>query len=398
MKLSDKQTLLSYFRNKDEKQLTVVCNITGMHFTLLAPVLPNIQGLVYSGLSPLADLRAAETYASYSYREAHHEQDPQALAGAILSLFYHYNLRRDKLSAVEANMVLSQLPAYVLSKALNYIVALTPYERKRVDGISLAEGEPYTLKAWLNKCYDVLDITNYATEEEVVKPSKKPLIINTVTAETRAEAKTLLASLKATTKIDSKLATIVAMSLSKNNLALLSPELRSNIVKSLEKLEIAEAFDLAAIFKKAGSEASQQETTISKLLDEPVSIFPQKVASLTDRMSLKEIIAMKKEEEARKAKQITAIFQQELLSISAEIDGIPLEDTAEPLPESSNAKSLTTSTISPTSPTSSLVSSSLDNSSDELISGEDALAYAVDISEIEEAEVEELDFDQDNED
>lgn len=386
MKLSDKQTLLSYFKARDEKQLTVVCNITGMHFQIVAPTLPNIQGLVYSGLSPLASLRAAETFASYKYSEGHYDQEPQTLAGAILSLLHHYKLRHDKLSAVEANMILSQLQPYVLSKALNYIVSLTPHERKRVDGLSLAEGDPFTLKAWLVKCYDVLDISNYAIEQEVeTKPNKKPLLIHSVTPETKQEAKELLAIIKTTTDIDSKLTSIISMSIAKNNLALISPELRSNIINKLNKLGTNEAYELAAIFSAAKSNASQQETIVSKLLDEPVSIFPTKIEPLTSKLSLKEIIALKREQEAKQAaKQQPLSFKEELLLAASELeaDGRP-KATAESL-------------ASPAYSSSSIAAILAEDS--EEIDSEDALAYATSDSlevEMEEAEIEELDFEKD---
>lgn len=384
MKLSDKQTLLSYFKAKDEKQLTVVCNITGMHFQIVAPTLPNIKGLIYSGLSPLASLRAAETFASYKYSEGHYDQEPQTLAGAILSLLHHYKLRHDKLSAVEANMILSQLQPYVLSKALNYIVSLTPHERKRVDGLSLAEGDPFTLKAWLVKCYDVLDISNYAIEQEVeTKPTKKPLLIHSVTPETKQEAKELLAIIKTTTDIDSKLTSIISMSIAKNNLALISPELRSNIINKLNKLGTNEAYELAAIFTAAKSNASQQETIVSKLLDEPVSIFPAKIEPLTSKLSLKEIIALKREQEAKQAaRQQPLSFKEELLLAASELetDGrpkAPAESLASPNCSQQIEEIL---------------------SDDESIDSEDALAYATSDSlemEMEEAEIEELDFEKD---
>lgn len=382
MKLSDKQILLSYFKAKDSKERLVVCNITGMHFEILSPNLPSIAGLVYSGLSPLANLKAAETYASYKYSEGHYDQEPQALSGAILSLLYHYKLRHDKLSAVEANMILSQLPLYVLSKALNYIVSLTPYERKRVDGLSLAEGDPFTLKAWLVKCYDVLDISNYATEQEIEPiTKKKPILIHSITAEIKKQAKELLSIVKDTTDIDSKLSTIISMSICKNNLALISPELRSNIIAKLNKLGTAEAYELAGIFTSSKSNASQQETIVSKLLDEPVSIFPSQVEPLTAKLSLKEIIAMKREQEARKAAKAPKSFKELMLEANDEL--INEAESVAKQPRESLA-----------SPDASTISSIL--SEDDSIDSEDALAYSVsneDEIEMEEAGIEELDFD-----
>lgn len=359
MNLSEKQTLLQYFKAKDSRELTIVCKITGMHFTILAPNLPNIEGLVYSGLSPLADLRAAETFACYSYSKGHYDQEHQTLAGCLLSLFHHYKLRKDKLSAVEANMILSKLPLYTLSQALNYVVNLSEWDRKRIDGLSLAEGDPMTLKAWLHKAYEILDISNYAplTEEEQPKPKTKALLVHSVSSETKQQAKSLLAHLKANTDIDSKLSSVISMSIAKNNLAMIGKELRASIIKGLDKLDTPESLELAEIFTSAASNASHQEAIVSKLLDEPVSQFSAPIPLITSRMSLKEIIAMKKEQEARQAQRSASQFIDLLKGAEQEL----IEDK-------------------------------------DKINSEDALAHTVEDDlevEMDEAGIEELDFDKD---
>lgn len=355
---SDKRQLLAYFKAKDATEVTTVCNITGMSFTIIAPTLPNIQGLTYQCLSPLATLANAETFAFYTYKEAHKEQEQQTLAGALLSLFYHYKLRADKLSAVEANMLLSQLPAYFLSQTLNFVVNLSNKEKERISPISLAEGDPYALKNWVNVCHEILAVEfSPPIRETVTVKVRKPLLIQTVTSETRKEAKALLNSLKASNLIDTKLASVIAMSLSKNNLALLSSSLRKTIINKLYAIQTDDTDALGNIFADAASNASQQEAIVSKLMDERPSIFAEapEVLSLSTH-TLAEIIAIKKEREALKQKANTLSLVAEIKTLADIVDRDNSEDT---------------------------------------ISNEDALAHTVESDDdllLEEAEIGELDF------
>jgi hypothetical protein len=223
MKLSDKQVLLSYFKNKAEKEILSICDITGISFTITAPFIPKTKGYAFSGLSPLANKEAAEQLALCRYSEAHYDLSSSVLAGTLLSLLHHYKIREDHLSAIEANMILSQLPLFFLSSVCNFVVNLSHHELKRIPRISLTDGEPNTLKHWYLDCQKVLDLDNYEPiEQPKMQLKTKTFLDNSVSVEDRKAARELLKNLKAEAVLPLKLQTIIQMSIQKNNLALIS--------------------------------------------------------------------------------------------------------------------------------------------------------------------------------
>lgn len=301
MKLSDKQLLLSYFKTRATKHLVTVCDITGISFEILSPSIPNTKGYCFSGLSPLANKEAAEQLALCRYSEAHYDLSTSVLAGVLLSLFHHYKIREDHLSAVEANMILAQLPLFQLSQTCNFVSALTDHEIRRIPRISLESGEPSTLKHWYLDCLRVLDITDYTPVENKQPQIKtKAFVDNSVSVEDRKAARELLKTLKANGILPLKLQTIIQMSIQKNNLALISAELRKNIIAGLEKLGTVECLELAAIFSHIGKNLTNQDAIVSKLLDEPASQFSTISNAPSVKLTLAEIIAQKKEQAQKK--------------------------------------------------------------------------------------------------
>lgn len=313
MKLSDKQLLLSYFKDKATKHIITVCDITGISFEILSPDIPNTKGYCFSGLSPLANKEAAEQLALCRYSEAHYDLSNSVMAGTLLSLLHHYKLRTDKLSAIEANMVLSQLPLFQLSQTCNFVVALTDHELCRIPHLSLESAEPSTLKHWYLDCQRVLDVTDYAPIEQPQPKTKGSYIDQSIVVEDRKQARALLKDLKTNSVLPIKLQTIVTMSIQKNNLAMISPELRKNIVAGLEKLGTPECLSLAAIFVRTGKNLTQQEAIISKSLEEPASAFKDISNAPSVRLTLAEIIAQKKQQAQQRP-------MNEALSIISDIE------------------------------------------------------------------------------
>jgi hypothetical protein len=314
MKLSDKQTLLSYFKERATRNLVTVCDITGISFEIVAPVIPNIKGHCFSGLSPLANKDTAEQLALARYSEAHYDLSSSVLAGTLLSLFHHYKLREDHLSAIEANMVLSQLPLFQLSQTCNFVANLSDHELRRIPRLSLESGEPSTLKHWYLDSLRVLDVTDFELPQtKQPKIEKKTFQDNSVSVEDRKAARELLKTLKANSILPLKLQTIIQMSIQKNNLAMISAELRKNIIAGLEKLGTVECISLASIFSHIGKNLTNSDAIVSKLLDEPVSQFKDITNAPSIKLTLAEIIAQKKEQAARKP-------MDEALSLIAEID------------------------------------------------------------------------------
>lgn len=304
MRLSDKQMLLSYFKATRNKELVVTCWITGMHFTISAPVLHNITGMNYAGLSPLANQEMAQALGECSYSAGHADLAPSTLAGAFLSLAYHHNIRQDKLSAVEANMILSQAPTFLLSQCLRLVASLSQGDLNRIPRLSLEEGEVSSLKHWYHDVRQVLDFEEY--EVRTMKTPKFAKNIGIISSsdikEPRKEARELLKQLKEDGIVPNKLATVIGMSLQKNGLALIGQDLRRNIIAALTKADTPNSLRLAEIFKTTEKNLTHQETIVSKLLDEPASIFTGISQAPSVKMTLAEVLARTKEK-ALRAKQ-----------------------------------------------------------------------------------------------
>lgn len=301
----EKQQLLAYFQEKTTAtgSVTSVCNITGMRFTIVEPFLPTFSGICYEGLSPLAQLSAAIALGKRSYSEAHYNLVPSTLAGAILSIMHHWNLRGDHLTAVEANMVLSQLPLLELSNILRFLARLSNHEQKRIPHLSLEGMLPEKAKNWYINAKRAVDVTDYEPVYKAPKIQEKGIVDTSVMVETRQQARKLLQNLKADSILPLNLQTIIAMSIQKNNLAMISSELRQNIVAALQKLATPDCLSLAAIFQDCAKNLTMQERIIQQQID---SSFENASDSFVDtnvpskKLTLAEILAKKREQLAQK--------------------------------------------------------------------------------------------------
>lgn len=323
----DKRELLAYFTNKSNKQRLVVCEITGIAFQIQEPFLPPLRGMIWQGLSPLASIDAALQLGKYSYSEAHYNLEPSTLAGAILSLLSAFNLRHDKLSAVEANMILSQNSLYDLSSALRFLARLSTHERRRIPSISFNEAEPASIKTWLWAAKRAIDVTDFEpTYKEPKLQTGKGILDQSILVETRKEARSLLQSLKADSILPLKLQTIIQMSIQKNNLAMISEELRNNIIKGLESLATPDCFSLAAIFRTTAKNLTVQESITKRQFEEGFesasdSFTGTNVPSL--KLSLKEILEQRKNmtsKEKKSQKQIASELLDMIPSIESEVE------------------------------------------------------------------------------
>lgn len=300
----EKQQLLAYFQEKTTAtgSVTSVCQITGMRFTIIEPFLPTFSGICYEGLSPLAQLSAAIALGKRSYSEAHYNLVPSTLAGAILSIMHHWNLRGDHLTAVEANMVLSQLPLLELSNILRFLARLSSHEQKRIPHLSLEGMLPEKAKNWYINAKRAVDVTDYEPVYKAPKIQEKGIVDTSVMVETRQAARKLLTNLKTDNILPLNLQTIIAMSIQKNNLAMISSELRSNIVTALTKLATPDCLALATIFADCAKNLTMQERIIQQQIDssfESASDSFQNTNVPSKRLSLAEILAKKKEQLAQ---------------------------------------------------------------------------------------------------
>lgn len=295
----EKQKLLAYFQDKSNGHVVSVCQITGMSFTIVEPFLPTFSGICYEGLSPLAQFSAAIALGKRSYSEAHYNLVPSTLAGAILSIMHHLDLRGDHLTAVEANMVLSQLPLLELSNILRFLARLSAHEQKRIPHLSLEGMLPEKAKNWYINAKRAIDVTDYEPVYKTPKTENKGIIDASVMVETRQAARKLLTNLKADSILPLNLQTIIAMSIQKNNLAMISSELRSNIITALTKLATADCLALAAIFQDCAKNLTMQERIIQQQIDssfENASDSFENTQVPSKKLSLAEILAKKKEQ------------------------------------------------------------------------------------------------------
>lgn len=330
MDTKQKHELLAYFQQKTGKDFSVVCEITGMSFKVEAPFLPAMKGLIYTGLSPLASLDAALQLGRYSYSEAHCSLTAQTLAGAILSILKAYGLRNDKLSAVEANLLLSSLPLIDLSRVLSFLARLSPHERRRIPHISLAGFDVSSMKAWLWAAKRAIDVTDFEPVYKAPKLEPKGIILNSVMVETRKQARALLSNLKASAILPLKLQTIISISIQKNNLAMINEELRKNIIAGLQKLETPDSIALAEIFKKAGSSITTQEAIVKQQIDLSDDVTDSFSFQPMKNLTLAEIIAAKKAQLAAPAKKERSqkeIAAELLDMLPAIVDEVEAEQT-----------------------------------------------------------------------
>lgn len=295
----EKQQLLAYFQDKSNGHVVSVCQITGMSFTIVEPFLPTFSGICYEGLSPLAQFSAAIALGKRSYSEAHYNLMPSTLAGAILSIMHHLDLRGDHLTAVEANMVLSQLPLLELSNILRFLARLSSHEQKRIPHLSLEGMLPEKAKNWYINAKRAIDVTDYEPVYKEPKLKDKGIVDASVMVETRQAARKLLVNLKADSILPLNLQTIIAMSIQKNNLAMISAELRSNIVTALTKLATLDCLALATIFQDCAKNLTMQERIIQQQIDsnfESASDNFENTQVPSKKLTLAEILAKKKEQ------------------------------------------------------------------------------------------------------
>ncbi len=334
MDTKQKHELLAYFQQKAGKDFSVVCEITGMSFKVEAPFLPPLRGMIYSGLSPLASLDAALQIGKLSYSEAHCSLTPQTIAGAILSILKAYGLRQDKLSAVEANLLLSQLPLIDLSRILSFLAKLSTHERRRVPHLSLSNFDASSMKAWLWATKRAIDVTDFEPVYKAPKLEPKGIILQSVIVETRKQARALLNNLKQANILPLKLQTIISISIQKNNLAMINEELRKNIIAGLLKLETPDAIALANIFKQAGSQLTTQESIIKTQMEMGEDVTDSFVSQgmQAKNLTLAEIIAAKKASlqakpatQEKSQKQIAAELLDMLPAIVDEVEAEQVE-------------------------------------------------------------------------
>lgn len=331
MKTNEKELLLRTFKQRHNSITQVYCEISGISFQIVAPLLPNGLNFCYCGISPFSKLENLLQLAKLPYQELE-KLAPSILAGMVISLLHHRNLRNDTLSAVEANAVLSQLENYQLYKVFHFLARLTNQEIETIPHISLSELQPRTLAAWYADAKDALNSpiseikkgTMSVIGRAIAKASAKQgtlIIDSSIPPTIRAIARQLFKELKEDGLLPIKLQTILQISIQKNNLAMMDQGLRENLVKALSLLEDARASQLAQIIKKAGTERTMQETIISESLEKPLSIFEQ-----PRKKTVAELLQQFKQKTQEQQQKLSDDFLSEIKEVEKEF----LESQEEP--------------------------------------------------------------------
>lgn len=233
-------------------------------------------------MSPFACIDTCQHIAKQRYSESHCKMAPTVLAGILIVLLDHYELRKDKLSTTEANLILSRVPPFELSQSLTFLSELpklSQHKRQSIPSISLSGLDYRTLSVWRIAALTAINTFTSTPEttriKRITKTSGKLIQDTSVTSETIKEARELLKQLREDGIINNKLNTILTVVLQKNNLTVIAPSLRTNLLAALDKLGTANCLALAKIIKDTGQSLTYQEKAIHKDLDSgEITNFP----------------------------------------------------------------------------------------------------------------------------
>lgn len=253
------------------QEQTITCNISGITTTIITPILPKLKNISYSGLHPLASLETCQELARMRYSQEHIFLSPTILAGAILSILYHLELRHDNVPAYEANAILATLPPFTLSTILAFAGTLEKRHASRIPSLSLEEREAQTLVMWHNDCEDafasaIAERQYYqAVEVKKIQTKEQPKLI-----EIRKQARSILKNLQDMDALPSKLSSILTTLLQKDILLTVGQELRGKVCIALRLLDIPDSLELAGIIEDAHNLISKTDKTKASLFDNEI--------------------------------------------------------------------------------------------------------------------------------
>lgn len=302
---------LAYFIGQTKVQALALCPITGISMQIISPAMPCKQGLILKLDNPLALAENALAVSKLAFSELL-PLPTQTLAAIILSLLEHWKLRNDKLLAVEANIILSNLQPLKLIEAIRFLSSLSSYTSKRIPRLSLEEGKEQTLISWLSSCTMSLQLPPTQREEIKKQTKQRSYIDSSLSSQDRQEAKTLINSLITDSIISPKLAILFKQSYHKNQLVLMGETMRESLCKYLSRFPSnEEAVKLIALYKRVKASATQQERITAKQLDEEWGFASDSFTNNnipSKNLSLMQIIAARKEQlerQAQRGKQAT---------------------------------------------------------------------------------------------
>ena len=288
MNTSERQALLSAFKQRETTRTLVHCLASGIAIEINAPCFAGKPAdLLFSTMSPFACIDTCQHIAKQRYSESHCKMAPTVLAGILIVLLDHYELRKDKLSTTEANLILSRVPPFELSQSLSFLAELpklSQHKRQSIPAISLSALDYRTLSVWRIAALTAINTFTSTPEttriKRITKASGKLIQDTSVTSETIKEAREFLKQLREDGIINNKLNTILTVVLQKNNLTVIAPSLRTNLLAALEKLGTPNCLALAKIVKDAGQQLTYQEKAIATDFETgEITNFPSSMSS-----------------------------------------------------------------------------------------------------------------------
>ena len=225
------------------------CPVTGVTISLNIPKIPN---LVMEYQNPLSYISNAKAIASLSFKDKSN-LPIEVLAGSILTLLSHYEMKECKLSATECNFLLSECSHFTLHRFLSLFTSYSSAKIARFPHFSFESLiTSSAISESLNKAVTVQDsILSYIEACEYKEPvevkttiettSKLPIskkeITKKFTSEDRKTYKTLLNSVIANSLFNSKIIGLLTIVSQKDNIITLSSAIRSKLIDKLESTE-----------------------------------------------------------------------------------------------------------------------------------------------------------------
>lgn len=274
-----------------------ICPITGISVTIDIPSLP----IIFEYPNPLSIPHNAKNIFSIEYKEAS-KLSNSILAGSLLSLLSHYELIQDKLSGIERNAILSEIPPYYIWKFGAFLVSLSSRKINLLPHLSLnLYEESYSspldvIQNYYEACTSAIEENPpypIIKKEDRISLSKNKKQKNNINKEKREEARFLLKSFLSSFSVSPKFSSLLKLIVKDDNLITLHKELRDRIVKKLEETENEFAEDLALVissFEKSLSQADKYKIQEDREILNSVS---DSFVPLRTRKSLKEILAEK---------------------------------------------------------------------------------------------------------
>lgn len=253
------------------------------------------------------------------------------LASALLSLSARKGLIEIHASHFEIIFGLAAEKPETLSFGISLISALSPRQAKRIPRWNADHTE--SLQTWLSAIREVLN-----SQEPVIAASRnsiafsspraksKGIIHKSLDAETRIQAKELIATLIEDGVISPQLSLLFKQSIKGENLIYTSDSLRSSLISHLQKFpDSADAATLIGIYQQTAKNRTMQERiTLTQLEGENESASdsfdPSSVAVQLKKRSISEIIADRKAQLEKAKIEASKALDLLIVELAAEIE------------------------------------------------------------------------------